>query len=369
MVKSRLALVLALMIPAVAILCLPSKPALADGLAWATGQVLNADRQPIPDATVVLYDDKDHVVDYSRTDQDGEYALAVPVGLLHLPSHHGKGFISSVFTGVTRFVGTTAGFVANPIRAGVRAVTGAEAALNPDIISKGEIEAGGAVADRLLFGAEPRARKKAIVQERQMPGSLFLKVVAPDASDMVAVDQLYWIQHEIPTRGEKHPPEFSVWLDPVRMEPDSAVKPSQPRHKWLCFKDPRAEPGVVERGEVARLQVSLPAPPQPATPVIVVAKDARTGKIYQLVQTEGNTYEADIHFDRRAPLDDHLFAVVAYAQQPSKPGRRKNVEGAIDHAKLFDPKVPYLYDPLLVASRDRAIIDVTVVDPRSYRRP
>src|SRR5437667_10241652 len=94
----------------------------AENLVWATGKVLDPSGTPMAGAIVAVYDDNNKVVDYARTDAKGEYALALPPRALHLERKHGKGFIAEVFSGVTRFVGGAAAFVANPVRAGVRAV-------------------------------------------------------------------------------------------------------------------------------------------------------------------------------------------------------------------------------------------------------
>src|SRR5690349_18020838 len=156
-----------------------ARPANASNLVWVTGRVVDEQKRPVAGALVAVYDDSNKVVDYARTDRNGEYALAVPRQVLHLEQRHGKGFIAEVFSGVTRFVGGAADFVANPLRAGVNAVTAGEAATFADPLTKGEIAVGGAVANQMLFGlAPPRGRKPPVpIEERKQPGALVMKVI------------------------------------------------------------------------------------------------------------------------------------------------------------------------------------------------
>ena len=73
-----------------ATLALALSPAcLADDLVWTTGRVVNASGAPVRDATVAVYDSKDRVVDYVRTDANGEYTLAIPQAALNLPKKRG----------------------------------------------------------------------------------------------------------------------------------------------------------------------------------------------------------------------------------------------------------------------------------------
>src|SRR5205823_6333625 len=99
--------------------------------------------QPVVGALVAVYYDGNKVVDYARTDRNGEYALAVPPKALHLNQKHGQNFFAVVTGTALRFVGDAAGFVANPVRAGVHAITSSQAANITDPITRGEFAAGG----------------------------------------------------------------------------------------------------------------------------------------------------------------------------------------------------------------------------------
>ena len=75
-----------------------------ENLVWTTGRIVDANNKPVPGALVAAFDDKNNVVDYGRTDANGEYALAVPKNALHLEPKHGKDFFTQVVSSITRFV-------------------------------------------------------------------------------------------------------------------------------------------------------------------------------------------------------------------------------------------------------------------------
>jgi AAA family ATP:ADP antiporter len=97
------------------------------GLSSLVLSLVDAQGKPLANAIIAIYDDGNKVVDYTKTDAYGEYAVAVPRRVLHLDKKR-QSFLTQVFTSVTRFVGGAAAFVANPVRAGARAITSSQAA-------------------------------------------------------------------------------------------------------------------------------------------------------------------------------------------------------------------------------------------------
>jgi len=344
-------------------LCTGMRAAHAEELIWASGKVLDPNGRAMRGAYVAVYDDQNKVVDYARTDSEGEYALAVPKRLLHLEHKHGKGFIAEVFTGVTRFVGGAAQAVANPIRAGVHAITSAEAAADPNILTKGAFSAGGAVVDTVFFAVTPGQKRKVPVEERKQPGSLFLKVVAPDRSDIVGVGHIYWMQEETFKAGGRSKKTLAAWLDPVTLESADGDVASKIDGTYLRFKNTRIEPSIAEPGQIVRIITRLPMPPTPEINVVVVARNMRTGQKWELKRDNDGYFSTEVEIDKRFPKDDQIISLVAYAADEQRPGRRANAEGAIEHAGLWDPRKPFIYDPLIVVSRNRADATLTVVNP------
>jgi hypothetical protein len=333
----------------------------AEELAWVTGKINGADGRPLRNALIAVYDDKNKVVDYARTDDNGEYALAVPSKVLHL-NKKGKGFFTEVFNGVTRFVGDAAGFVATPLRSGVRAVTSAQANLNPDPISRGGIAAGGAIVDQVLFAVTPR-RRATVQEERKQPGAMVIKAVSPGTKDLVAIGRVYWVQKETFRAGGKETKNLAAWLDPIQLQRTESEKPSTIGTETLTFTGARLEPSIAEPGDRVRIMARLPLPLQPTVYITVVARNNRTGQKWELLPERNGVYAIDIEVDKRFPKDDQTISILAYAAQENKPGRRGDVERAIEKSGLWDPNKIFVPNPLLAVSRNRADLTLTVVAP------
>jgi hypothetical protein len=333
----------------------------ADEPVWATGQVTDSEGKPLAGAIVAVYDDSNHVVDYARTDGNGDYALAVPERAMHLERRRGKGFLAEVFGNVTRFVGTTAGFLANPVRAGVHAVTSSEAAGFADPLMKGGIAAGGIVVDQALFAVTPKPKDPLGKLERKQPGAMVLKVIAPDHNDLLGIARVYWMQDEVSRLGGKQKRTTAAWVDPIRLTPVASDKPSKAESDYFHFTAARLAPSLIMPGQTAHVFVKLKTPTEPATHVIVVARNDRTGAKWEMTPNSNGIYECEFDIDRRFPHDDQHISIIAYAALEQKPGRRPDAEHAIEAAGLWNPKESYVYDPLLVVSRNRVDLTLTVV--------
>ncbi len=338
----------------------------AEETVWATGRVLDSGGKPVAGALIAVYDDSNKVADYAKTDAQGEYALAVPRHLLHLDKKR-TGFATQVFNGVSHFIGDAAGFVANPLRAGVHAVTSSQAALAGGPVAQGGVLAGGVVVDQLLFKMIPQ-HKPTQEEARKQPGSLLIKAVAPDSHDLIGVAQVYWAQQEVFRAGGKQSKTLAVWVDPVKMAGADTDSESKAASDFLRFTSARLEPSIAEVGQTVRITATLPAPPAPAIYATVVARNNRTGQKWELSPVGNNRYAGQFTVDKRFSRDDQAISILAYAAQPDKPGRRKNVESAIEGSGLWDARKPYRYDPLLVVSRNRADLTLTVVETARQNR-
>ena len=340
----------------------------ADQPVWATGRIVDGSNRPLAGAMVAVYDDNNKVLDYARTDESGDYALSVPKNALHLQEHHAKGFFAEVFGGVTRVVGGTAAFVANPLRAGVKAVTSSQMAAFADPLTKGGLAVGGAVVDQALFAVSPHPRRPSDQELRRLPGALFIKVIAPDNSDLVGITRVYWMQKEtFKTRG-RQTNALAAWLDPVQLMTVSSDKPSNVQSTYLNFTAARMSPSIAQRGQTVRLSALLTTPPEPTIHVIVVAHDSRTGESWEMQKAGDGRYEAEFVVDKHFAIDDHPISILAYPASELEPGRRLEVEKAMQGAGLWDTRKPFVYDPLLVVSRSRAEVTLTVLGPDKHRR-
>jgi hypothetical protein len=351
--RSRLILIAAL----VALGC-QTLTASAEEMVYATGRVFSSDgRTPLPGALVAVYDSKNHVIDYTRTDERGEYALAVPRHALNLQGKGGKGFFRQVM-GLAGGVGRVATL---PLKAGIRAAAAVSTVADP--LTKIGIGAASGVAQGLVDQMAPRGRKTPVL-ERNQPGVLVMKVTRPGHNDVLSLARVYWLEEEQYRAGGKQQRSLAAWVDPVQLSAAGDEKPSTITSTFLTFTEARFEPSIAEVGQKVSLVVKLPTPPDPSTPTVVIARHCKTGEIYQLEPEGDGIYRADIQVIKKFPKNDQGFCVVAYAEQDDKPGRNKKVEDAICGSGLLNPEKPYIYNPLLVASRNRADVMLTVVDSR-----
>jgi hypothetical protein len=338
-----------------------AQPACADANpVWVTGKVVDAQGRPVVHALVAVYDDKNKVVDYARTDEKGEYALAVPKTVLHIQKQS-KGFFTEVFGTLTRFVGGAADFVNRPLRVGVQALTATQAASTINPITRAGVAAGGAAADQILFRMRPPQQRPSIEEERRQPGALVIKAVSEDSHDVVSVAKVYWVQQEVFRAGGKETRTVAAWLDPIQLAPADSKNTSHIGSDYLYFTGARLQPSIAEPGQTVRISAVLPAPPTPPVYVNVIARNSRTGQVWELKPVGNDRYEGAFEVDKRFPTDDQVISILAYAAQPNTPGRRPEVERALEGAGLWDIRKPFRYNPLVVVSRNRADLTLTVV--------
>ncbi len=342
---------------AVALWLLPLA-ACAEEFVWATGRVTDAGGRPVPNATVAVYDAKNRVVDYVRTDQNGDYTLAIPHSALNLTRRKG-GFLHSVSRSVNSLVGGAGNFASGPIKAGIRAASSLATASDP--LTKAGIGAAVGIATNIVDIVTGTGVRRGTLR-RTSPGVLAVKVVADGHNDAVALGRVYWMQEEVYTAGGRDQRAIVAWMDPVRLAHAGDNGASSIGSDYLTFTDARISPGIVERGGEVTVSVVFRKAPEPRTPVVIVARNARTGKTYGLDPVGGDRYECRFVVDQRNPLNDQVITVLAYAEQDVKPGRNPDVERAIERAGLWDPKRPFVYNPLLIASRNRVELTLTVVD-------
>lgn len=330
----------------------------AEDLVWVSGRVCASDgKSPLSGAIVAVYDEKNKVVDYSRTDNEGNYSLAVPRNLLHLNGRGGGGLLRQVAEGMGRVI-------AFPLKTGLKI---AGSAVNTgDPITKAGVGAATGLAQTLVNGMSRTGGKK-VVLERNLPGVVLLKVAMPGHNDVISPARIYWMEEQIYKKGGKQQKALAAWVDPACLTRVGDTNPSVFQSSLLTFSEARFEPSIVEPGQTVSLIVRIPAPTDPRTPFLVVARSHKTGKTYPLLPVGGDLYRAEITIDKRFPKNDQIFTVLAYAEQDDHPGYNKKAEDALKGAGLFDPEKPYLYNPLLAVSRNRAEVTLTVVQPSKRR--
>lgn len=331
-------------------------PLLADPTVWLTGRVTAEDgKSPVSGAMVAVYDQKNHVVDYARTDADGEYTLAVPGGAMNLGKSSG-----GLFYQVSRMVGNVGKLASLGLRAGIRVAADAANATADPLMKVGIGTARG-IADTVagvIGDTEPRR----VQQMRQMPGALVIKVAAPGHRDVITVGRVYWMQEDVYRVDGREQRARVAWMDPARLAPANSEKRSTVSSDYLTFSEMQLNPGIAERGRPVTVSVRFATPPAPRTPFVVVARNVRSGQSVRLDKVGEDRYEGHFVIDRRSPRDDQVIAVLAYAEQDEAPGRDSRAEAALERAGFWNVSRPYVYNPLLVVSRNRGEAALTVVE-------
>ena len=330
-----------------------ARPALTEDLVWLTGRVFTAEsRAPLKDAVVAVYDDKSKVVDYAKTDSDGIYTLAVPRSVLGL-NKKGAGFFRRVAGGMSKLVGS----LSDPLRMGFKAA--ATAVPTSGLAAQAGVGVASGVAQNLVANMRTGGDKDSPLP----PGILVMKVTLPGKNDALAAASVYWMQEEVYRAGRKEQRVLTAWMDPVTLTLAESKNASAIASTYLMFTDARIEPSIAEPGQMVILSATIPPPPEPRAPIIVVARNSRTGETVELSHVGDGRYRGEIRVDKKHPKHDNVISVLAYAQQADESGRSKAVEDAIQRAGLFDPGKLFLYNPLLVVSRNRADVTLTVVEP------
>ncbi len=327
---------------------------------WATGQILSArEHLPMANAVVAFFNNKNKVVDYAITDANGYYTVAIPKNDLHLMRLSGGGFLHQVFSSVGRFVGDITHNVAVPLKAAVNAVTSATESNITDPLSRAGIAAGGSVANRLIDTMSPPSKPK-IKFLRKQPGVIVAKVIHRGEADSLTLEHVYWMQQEVyRVRGHTER-AITAWLDPIYLS-QQGMHPIIENPRYLFFQDATLTPSIATVGTQVTISLKLKLPPSPPVALVVAARNDRTGQIMPLQPAGGDQYTGRFTVTRKYPKNDQVISVLAYPEQPSGPGRDKKVEAAILKAGLWNPKRPFIYNPLLVASRNRADLTLTVV--------
>ena len=333
----------------------------SDELVWATGKVVGSDGKPLKGAVVVVYDDKEKIVDYAHTDEKGEYALAIPEDVLNLETKKGGGFISSTVGRMKRFVTANVTGLAQGAKTTILALTATQSMGLTAPIAKAALDTGTKVADKVGKQLTPKVaaeiQEKAVRAELKRPGVLYLKASAANHTDYAGLAELYWVQRETVKDEGKEKAVYAAWLDPINF--GAPGKPSTAGSDFLKITAAKGEPSLVLPGGKFKLNATISTPAEPATSLIVIARSA-SGKTWELKPEGKGVYSAEIAVDEKLPPGEHVISILAYAAG-EKPGRREDVEKEIEKAGYWDPKKEFTPNPLMLASRNRADVKVTLL--------
>ena len=390
----------------------------ADEKVEAVGRILASDgKTPLADAMIAVYDEQGKVIAHGKTDSEGRYRIPVSREDLHLVKRRkGGGFLGGLFKGVGNIVNVAAGFAPMMLTGGLSGLAGGGlsglAGGNPLGAASGLIGGGkgplgalsGAVGGGFpgfpggklpggMTGITPEMMKmmsqggmpggdylsKLMAQYGGMdgemgggepaansPGALPFRVTLAGHMEVGGVSQVYWMQEEPIEENGKKKSRTVAWVDPIWLAKTGEEAPSRIVRGFFAFQDAAIDPAIVEIGRNVTLAVKLPLPDEPKVDVIVVARNSKTGEIWQLDPAGDGVFKAEIPVDKKGfGKDDQTISVLAYAADPATPGRNKKAEDAIKGLWKLDK--PYEYNPKIVASRNRVDLRLTVVEPAKPR--
>jgi len=173
------------------------------------------------------------------------------------------------------------------------------------------------------------------------PGALPMRVSLAGHADAVTVTQVYCLQEATAHTEDKQEKRPAAWVDPALLANTGSSSPAQVKHTYLKVSEAMLEPSIAEYGQTVKLTARLSVPAEPTIPVVVVARNSKTGQV---------------------------FCILAYAGDADKPGRNKQKEEAINGACLWNPDKPYVYNPSVALSRNRGEVTLTVVAPSKASR-
>lgn len=414
------------MLPLILAVLYTSTPAHAEDVVQATGRVYTADaKQPLAHALVAIYDDKNNVIAHAKTDADGRYVVSVPRSALHLPGvRKGNGFFKQLGRGIKAVAGVALSTVSAvaPLALGgtealavlggldgLRSLAGPKS--NGNAVAQTLHENSGLVA-KLMAGTLTRDEEEDLINDGvppqvieklrnasrgqatgvtdnapdpNAPGALHMRVSLPGYRDLQSVGQIYWAQEETLSANGKTTKRLAAWLDPIHLAPISVAgaavlldaASSRVSRSYFRFEEARVEPSIVERGQTATVSVRLQTPPEPDNlPFLVVGRiingRGERSVLFELKPTsEPGTYRGAFVIDRSFAKNDQTICILAYpVPRSGSPGQRsKSAEEALDRAGVWRLDQPFDWNPLVVASRNRAELRLTVVEPVAATRP
>jgi len=368
--------------PATTQLALPSTAEFRNGVLY--GHVLDVDGKPLPGATVALQDPSGKVVAWTKTNAQGEYALAAdPMNALHLRASARRGLLEQCARAVgdaamapVKVVGNA---VVNPGQtlksAFVSVATGTPAPLVgqviaptltdktvPDKTAKQARE----VAAKSVVGEGPAPKGKKPVVDK---GEATLLVSAPNFKEARVKAGAYWL--EGPSTDKAAPLGMQAWLETIKMAPTAGDKKSDVVQEGLTLTEPVIEQTLLPAGASVKIKVKLQCPPGPDHKVRVFAREAHKDTVAELLPQDGadkSIYVGSLTLDPKTPAGETTVSVAALRAEPVEvkldPKKADPFNEFVRRLDDMRGEKPYQYDPRIMASENRIDFKVTVLDTK-----
>ncbi len=332
-------------------------------------------------ATVALFDDSGDVVGTDLTDGDGTWAIETEWKHAHLKAPSSGGSLFSSLIGVVTWpVRTTARFVGGSTKALFKGAARAAGGAAVAGVSVAAVSGAGPVAEAAvgqIGRTVGRAASDAVVgaldddspeDERSdqmrnsdpQPGEVTVRVWKQGAKDYHGRVSVYALER---FRDENGHSKAAATVDPVLLaSEESGGVSSAPRHFGI-LNHVSADPMIVEAGATVRLSCQMPLPDEMLSSTCVVAWDLSTRQRQSLTRTEEGAWQGEMELPKKGPYRNHEITIVAYRNLDQKAGGDEKLEARLWDKDAWNPRKAYPVDPVLLVSRNRGQVTVTVIKP------
>jgi hypothetical protein len=345
------------------------------------GKVVDtATNKPVPDATVAITDKSGKILAWTKTDDKGEYAVATdPLKVLLHPSHR-RGLLEEVCkqvgdvamapvkvaVGVVKQPGQTVRSAAESVALGNPAPLAATAAgslSNPKDVKNAAVQQSKEAAVKTALGDNPQS---ATSQKDDTRGEVMVLVTAPNYKDAKGQAGATWMEPAEKVDKKQIGPR--AWLETCKLAPTAGDKKSEIVQEALTIAEPHLEPALAPAGSVVKISCKLVNPTGQARKIRIFARENKKKAVVELKPGANNVYTGELTLDPKTPSGETKIAIVALREEPVEVKIDKNKDKAfaefVKRLDDLDPDKPYLYDPRIMASENRADLTVTVLDPK-----
>jgi hypothetical protein len=337
--------------------------------------------KPLVGATVAIKDNHGKVLAWSKTNAEGQYAIAAdPMTALQLRPSRRRGLLEQCARAVgdvamapVKMVGSA---VANPgktltsVAASVATGTPAPLAAQMAVPVLGDKNVASETGKQARDAAVKTAAGGKAVAGQKPPavvkGEAQMLVSAPGCKDATGPAEAYWLA--CPCTDKDRPLGMQAWMETVKLAPVAGDKKSEIEHEALTLTDQTIEPTLVPAGGTVKITVKLQSPPGPDCKVRIFARELRKDTVVELTQqgSNKNSYSGSLILDPKTPAGETIVTIAALRAEPVEVKiDQKKADPLIEFVRRLDDmeaNKPYEYDPRIMASKNRLDVKLNVLD-------
>ena len=342
--------------------------------------------KPVADATVAIVAADGKVVNWTKTNAEGKYALAADTyNVLHLRPSHRRTLLEEVCKGVGNVamapVKVVAGAVSRPgdtVKSAVEStILGNPAPLAAQVTNSltdkvkavpTNADTGTRMAVVNEIFSERQVAKKA-KKPGQSPGELSIAVSAAGYKELKGAAGAFWLE---PAVGDKSKPKMGVqaWLETVKMAAAAAPadKKSEVAQEALMLAEPVVTPALAPPGSVVHISVHLKNPVGFGPKVRVFAREKKKDTVTELVVKDPKTpdlFSGDMTLDKTLPSGETQIAIGVLRTEPVEVKIPKAKEDPLlrfaGRTEELEAGKPFDYDPRIYGCENRMDMTITVL--------